>query len=311
MLKELRYGESGVYEYDREKVAIDRLKLYEPLALSISDEGYYLADSGGKDSGVIKRIAEKSGVKFFIGHSHTGLDCPETVYFVRREKKRYEEMGIRYRIEMPAMSPWALIRERLIPPLRTARYCCKVLKEGSGKGYCVITGVRWEESSNRKNSRGIAEVQRRNRKESYILTNDNEEGRKEFENCVLKGMRIVNPIIDWSEGDVWEYTRKENIPYNPLYDRGHKRVGCIGCPMANAATAEREFREWPKYKEMYIRTFQRMIDDRVKAGKTNIHKDGVEYFDWWINRERRPYKDPEQIVFGEEGEDEEEGEEWT
>lgn len=54
-------------------------------------EGCTIADSGGKDSSVLKRIAEKCrdqyGLKYKIVHNHTGIDAPETVYFVRRERE--------------------------------------------------------------------------------------------------------------------------------------------------------------------------------------------------------------------------------
>jgi 3'-phosphoadenosine 5'-phosphosulfate sulfotransferase (PAPS reductase)/FAD synthetase len=255
--------------------------MFEPIALSLSEDGYYLSDSGGKDSGVIKRIAEKSGVKYEIVHNHTGLDHPETVYFVRREKARYEAMGIKYTVSMPGMSPWALMRKKGMPPTRLARYCCVYLKERGGVGKCVITGVRRAESTKRRN-RGIAEVLAAKRTDKLTLMNDNEESRKEFETCPIKGTRIVNPIIDWEDSDVWEYTRKENIPYNPLYDRGYKRVGCVGCPMVDNA---QDLENNPKYKAMYIKTFQRIIDERKAKGLHNYgYKNGEEYYLWWIGR---------------------------
>jgi len=142
-LIELKYGDNGVYEYDREAVAIKRLQMFEPIALSLSPDGYYLADSGGKDSGVIKRIAEKSGVKFEIVHNHTGLDHPETVYFVRREKLRYEAAGIKYTISMSELSPWALMRKNKMPPTRIARYCCRYLKErGEGNTHPTVKPLK-------------------------------------------------------------------------------------------------------------------------------------------------------------------------
>ena len=68
---------------------------------------------------------------------------------------------------------------------------------------------------------------------------------------------MVNPIIDWSDDDVWEFMSLYHVPYNPLYDMGFKRVGCVGCPMANNKD---ELEKLPKYKEMYTRAFQRYID---------------------------------------------------
>lgn len=294
LLIELRYASDGtVYEYNREQVAIERLRMFEPIALSLSEDGYYLADSGGKDSGVIKRIAEKSGVKYEIVHNHTGLDHPETVYFVRREKARYEAMGIKYTVSMPGMSPWALMRKIGMPPTRLVRYCCAYLKERGGVGKCVITGVRWSESSARANNRGVMEVQKGKKGAGITLMNDNEESRKEFETCPIKGKRIVNPIIDWHDTDVWEYTRKENIPYNPLYDRGYKRVGCVGCPMADNA---KELENNPKYKAVYIKTFQRIIDERKAKGLHDYgNKNGYEYYLWWTQQIKLPKTDDSQI----------------
>lgn len=287
LLIELRYASDGtVYEYDREQVAIERLRMFEPIALSLSEDGYCLADSGGKDSGVIKQIAEKSGVKFEIVHNHTGLDHPETVYFVRREKARYEAMGIKYTVSMPGMSPWALMRKTGMPPTRLARYCCAYLKERNGVDKCVITGVRWSESSARANNRGVMEVNTGKKGAGITLMNDNDKSRKEFETCQIKGKRIVNPIIDWEDSDVWEYTRKENIPYNPLYDRGYRRVGCVGCPMGNNA---KELENNPKYKAMYIKTFQRIIDERkAKGSHAYGYQNGYECYLWWTQQIKLP-----------------------
>ena len=73
--------------------------MFEPIALELDPEnGYYLCDSGGKDSSVIKELAMMSGVKFAIHHNHTTLDHPETVYFVRRERARFQNVSSGYSI---------------------------------------------------------------------------------------------------------------------------------------------------------------------------------------------------------------------
>ena len=72
---------------------------------------------------------------------------------------------------------------------------------------------------------------------------------------------MVNPIVDWDDSDVWEFLNSNNIPHCCLYDEGFKRLGCIGCPLSGSKNMERDFARWPKYKEMYIRAFQRMIDN--------------------------------------------------
>lgn len=42
----------------------------------------------------------------------------------------------------------------------------------------------------------------------------------------------INPLIDWTEKDVWDYIRKHNIPYNLLHDRGFPSIGCEPCTRA-------------------------------------------------------------------------------
>jgi phosphoadenosine phosphosulfate reductase len=129
MLQEQRIGIDGVYTFDKVHVAIDRLRAFEALALEYSPEGYYLCDSGGKDSSVIKELAIMAGVKHGVHHNHTTLDHPETVYFVRREKARYEAMGIPYTIHYPKMPFPQLMRKKKMPPTRLKRYCCEKMRE--------------------------------------------------------------------------------------------------------------------------------------------------------------------------------------
>jgi phosphoadenosine phosphosulfate reductase len=46
------------------------------------------------------------------------------------------------------------------------------------------------------------------------------------------GLVKVNPLINWSEKQVWEYIRLHNIPYNLLHDRGFPSIGCEPCTRA-------------------------------------------------------------------------------
>lgn len=42
----------------------------------------------------------------------------------------------------------------------------------------------------------------------------------------------VNPLIHWSEEDVWDYIKKHNVPYNKLHDQGFPSIGCAPCTRA-------------------------------------------------------------------------------
>ncbi len=45
-------------------------------------------------------------------------------------------------------------------------------------------------------------------------------------------MTKFNPLADWSEEEVWEYIRANDVPYNALHDRGYPSIGCEPCTRA-------------------------------------------------------------------------------
>jgi len=42
----------------------------------------------------------------------------------------------------------------------------------------------------------------------------------------------INPLIDWSNEDVWDFIKKYNVPYNKLHDKGFPSIGCQPCTRA-------------------------------------------------------------------------------
>jgi phosphoadenosine phosphosulfate reductase len=42
----------------------------------------------------------------------------------------------------------------------------------------------------------------------------------------------INPLVDWSYDDVWDYIRKNNVPYNRLHKQGYPSIGCAPCTRA-------------------------------------------------------------------------------
>lgn len=272
---------------DKEKTAMERLQIASEMSLSLYGQPLFLTDSGGKDSAVICKLAENAGIPFEISHAHTTADAPETVYLVRKRAKEYEEKGIKYTIVMPTYkgvrtSMWDLIIQTGVPPMRYRRYCCAILKETTGKGRFVVTGVRWAESNRRAAFRGKLEVQSYDRNKSLILNNDNEEDRQLFESCKMAGKRFCNPIVDWTDRDVWDYLHEQKVETNPLYCNGFDRVGCLGCPMAGKGRLF-QFALYPKYERLYIETFGRMLEYQKSIGKERRNwKDKMEVFHWWM-----------------------------
>lgn len=52
------------------------------------------------------------------------------------------------------------------------------------------------------------------------------------EDDIAHGMQKFNPLADWSEEDVWHYIRSNQVPYNPLHDKGYPSIGCEPCTRA-------------------------------------------------------------------------------
>lgn len=271
---------------DLEQAAIERLKAASDMSLRLFEKPLVITYSGGKDSDVLLHLARASGIPFEVLHSLTTADAPETVRHVYDTFRRLEEKGVKCDVDKHVqpdgsrVTMWNLIPRKLMPPTRLVRYCCAVLKEGGGKDRFIATGVRWAESTARKR-RGGLEVLTSKPQSKLILSNDNDEDRRLFETCQLKGKRVVNPIIDWKDDDVLGYAAAEKISMNPLYCEGFHRVGCIGCPMASK-TRIMEFARYPKIKAAYIRAFDRMLEERRKRSLPCQWQSGVDVFHWWM-----------------------------
>ena len=269
---------------DKVETALQRIRCFEP------PEGYYVAFSGGKDSQCVYHLCVEAGVKFDAHYSHTTVDPPEVIYFMRQH---YPDVIVDYH----DTTMWQLIVKKGMPPTRRVRYCCDELKEGGGRGRIVITGVRWAESVKRKNNRGLLELN--NYTKGYIkLMNDNDEARRMFETCTMKSQHTLNPIIDWEEEDVWEYLNSRNIPHCCLYDEGFDRIGCIGCPLAGGDQMRLEFARYPKYEKLYLKTFEKMLEMRKAKGKRDkLWKTPEDVMNWWLDDKGQRKVDEDQLSF--------------
>lgn len=218
------------------------------------------AFSGGKDSIVLYDLMKKSGIDFIPIYSPPSVDPPEIKYHMDKfypevYKQPYEKTKDGKEITM-----WYLLAHRALPPTRRMRYCCDVLKERTGKeGDTVFVGVRASESSNRKKLGSVT---------------------------FYKGKNMIRPIFNWTDEEVWSYILKNDLPYNSLYDQGWDRLGCIGCPLSSK-NQKRELQAYSKFKEMYIISFERMLDYRKSKGMETRWKTGLDVYHWWIGEVKK------------------------
>ena len=247
--------------------AIERLRTFEPAG------GYWLAFSGGKDSQCIYHLAQEAGVRFEAHYNVTTADPPELVRFIRHQ---YPDVAI----DKPECNIWTLIARERTPFTRLARYCCRALKERGGTGSVVVTGIRWAES-NRRRQRGVLEINIRERGERIVMADDGAD-RALLEHCPVGGKHILNPIIDWTEFDVWRFIRGRHLSYCSLYDEGFSRLGCVACPMKGSKGMRVDLRRWPHFERLYLRAFEEMLAERHRRNMPTTWRSAQEVMDWWI-----------------------------
>lgn len=288
---------------EKERLAIKHLRLFFGSDPLIEEQGgYYLSYSGGKDSEALIVLGRLAGVKFETHHNLTTVDAPETVYHVR-------SIVPKENIHQPKLSMWRLIVKKGFPPTRVGRYCCEYLKEHGGEGRIKLLGLRAAESPARAartglvNVRGLSQRDRDNlyydnREICYIndagsitMHTDNEAAQSFIKTCSRTGEVSINPIFDWTDSEVWEFLKYYDVNVNPLYSEGCRRVGCIGCPLAGGKQMKREFARWPKYRENYVKAFDRMVAANAERGRSKSwFTCGEDVMRWWCG------DDPRQIT---------------
>lgn len=266
-------------EVSKINTAYERYRWAAKEAERLFDMPLVVRYSGGKDSDVILQLAKESGVPFRVTHNLTTADPPDNVYYIRRVFAALREEGIDCRIDVPRRSLWRIMRETLVIPSRIMRVCCSELKERRmPDAPYIVTGVRWAESARRRAKSGIAMVHNafaRERGEekaadAWLLTTDDASSRRLFEQCQLRGVRVLNPIIDWSDDDVWSYLHSRGIDGNPLYKEGWTRIGCVGCPLASPRAREIAFARYPKLYKAWRDAIAYVIERRKAMGNPMI-----------------------------------------
>lgn len=265
--------------------SVELLRKSERLALAYdSEDGFYLAFSGGKDSQCLYHIASLAGVKFKAHMSLTSVDPPEVIRFV---KKQYPDVNL----VKPKKSIYqAAIDNQILPTMRV-RWCCKEYKEGAGAGKVTLIGIRHAESARRANRneveissrkysgdlegldeyRKARNAQKRGRKPKNYreVTIVNATGERTL-GCI-RGQEslLISPIIEWTDDDVWTFLNTLQIEHCELYGQGWHRIGCIGCPMSSLKQKAIENERWPHVKRNWIKAIK-AIRNRGGDSKENI-----------------------------------------
>jgi phosphoadenosine phosphosulfate reductase len=172
-----------------------------------------LANSLGAEDMVLTDLIARHQLPIAVGTLDTGALHAETLALLPRIREQY---GIEVEVYRPVQE--AVIEfvgrhgERaMYESVQLRKSCCGVrklepLSRMLAERDAWITGMRREQSDNR--------------------------GAVPFEDQDDKGRAKLNPLADWTWGDVWHYIKLHQVPYNALHDQFFPSIGCAPCTRA-------------------------------------------------------------------------------
>ncbi len=201
------------------------LKILETTK-EIFGESVAVAFSGGKDSLVTLHLALKVfGPEILVIYNNTTVEFPETVKYTRFLSRIW---NLNLIIARPHKSFLLEVKKKGWAT-HECRWCCTPYKKEPSKKAlldnnisALIVGTIRTES-----------IYRRSIQPFKIYKQDEDIVR-------------VHPIYDWNQQEVWSYIKREDLPYNPLYDKGYRRIGCWCCPLNGISHYKRLSKTHPK-----------------------------------------------------------------
>ncbi len=170
------------------------------------------ASSLGAEDMVITDLLQRFGVQSGIFVLDTGMLHPETLALLERLQAHYGREIDVFRPDAKAAAAFVAENgeEAMYRSLDLRKHCCHIRKMepldralAGKRGW--ITGLRREQSGARAEVEPV-EVQ--------------------------PGRAKVNPLAQWTWGDVWHYIATHQVPYNPLHDQFYPSIGCAPCTRA-------------------------------------------------------------------------------
>jgi phosphoadenosine phosphosulfate reductase len=171
------------------------------------------ATSLGAEDMVITDLIAKGHLPIAIGTLDTGVLHTETLALLERIQTHY---GLPIEVMRPrgeaVVHFVARHGERAMYDSIELRKACCALRKLEPLGRLLegrtawVTGLRRDQSDNRA---GVPYAERE-----------------------VNGRVKLNPLADWSWGDVWHYIASNDLPYNPLHDQFYPSIGCAPCTRA-------------------------------------------------------------------------------
>jgi phosphoadenosine phosphosulfate reductase len=201
-----------------------------------------VAFSGGKDSLAVLLLVKKAllNQSYHIIFINTGIEFPETVDNVYSTATHYDLQN-QLLVKNVEKDQFFRVLQLYGFVARDYRVCCKTVKLGPTsqlieehfpEGCLSYIGQRRYESHRRSASGRI------------------------WKNPWVPKQVGASPIHNWTAMMIWLYIFSENAPYNPLYEAGFERIGCMFCPASTmreltiiADKCPSEWQRWESHAE--------------------------------------------------------------
>jgi phosphoadenosine phosphosulfate reductase len=172
------------------------------------------ASSLAAEDMVLTDLILKAGLPIGIFSLETGRLHPETLAVLDQVKAVYGYDVALYKPQPEAVDAYVAQNglNAFYDSVEMRRECCRIRKV-EPLGRALAGNKAWVTGQRRSQSTTRAELD--------IQEDD-----------AAHGMTKFNPLADWSEEDVWNYIRANNVPYNALHDQGFPSIGCAPCTRA-------------------------------------------------------------------------------
>lgn len=208
------------------------------------------ASSLGAEDQVLTDLIARGTIGIGMFSLDTGRLPPETYELLAETEQHY---GIRFKVYYPRQDLLeSYVGEHGInafyESVELRKACCQVRKVGPLRralegNKAWITGLRAEQATTRVGLKPLSHD------EAFDLVK-------------------VNPLVDWSEAEVWAYIHINRVPYNKLHDRNYPSIGCAPCTRAvqpgEDVRAGRWWWESPATKECGLH----LIDGQVRRAES-------------------------------------------
>jgi phosphoadenosine phosphosulfate reductase len=190
--------------------------------------GLAVATGFGPEGIVILHILSQVAPQTTVFYLDTGLFFPET-YQLRDQLQ--QKLGLTFTQVTPSLSLEEQEKEYGANLWETnPDLCCRLRKVIPLRAYLAtkqawVTAIRRSQTTQRAHAKAI-ECDKTN------------------------GVVKINPLINWSQEQVWTYLHLFELPYNPLHERGYPSIGCAPCTRPVAQGADPRSGRWVGHQKV-------------------------------------------------------------